>query len=225
MNWLRPALTIAAKDLRLELRTRDVLTSVGLFALLVVVTASFAFPTFGEGREGVAAGVLWMALLFAALLGMGRTFALETEEACFDGLLVSPAPRESIFLGKLLASLAFTGAVEVVIVPVFIVLLQLEPGAGMALLALTAVLGTLGLVTVGTLFASMAVKTRGREAVLPLLVMPVSVPIMIAAVKASESAIAGNWTGGSGSWLLLMIGYDALFLAVALWTFPHVTEE
>lgn len=225
MNWFGSALTIAGKDLRLELKTRDVVASVGLFVLLVVVTASFAFPTGGDGREGVAAGVLWMAFLFAALLGMGRSMALEKEEGCLEGLLVSPAAREAIFLGKLFANLGFTFAVELVILPVFVVLLQLEPGGGVALLVLCAFLGTLGLVTVGTLFAAMAVNTRGREAILPLLVMPVSVPVMIASVKTSEAALAGTWDGGTVSWLLLMVGYDALFLLVALATFPHVTEE
>jgi len=225
MSWLRPAVTIAGKDLRLEIKTRDVIASVGLFVLLVVVTASFAFPTGGEGREGVAAGVLWMAFLFAALLGMGRSMAIEKEEGCLEGLLVSPAAREAIFLGKLFANLGFTFAVELVILPVFVVLLQLAPAGGVPLLVGGTFLGTLGLVTVGTLFAAMAVNTRGREAILPLLVMPVSVPVMIAAVKVSQAALEGTWTSGTGSWLLLMVGYDALFLMVALATFPHVTEE
>ncbi len=225
MTWLTPALTIAGKDLRLELKTRDVVASVGLFVLLVVVTASFAFPTSGEGREGVAAGVLWMAFLFAALLGMGRTMALEKEDACMDGLLTSPAPRESIFLGKLLANLGFTYGVELVILPVFVVLLRLDPSGGVLLLVLGTLLGTLGIVTVGTLFSAMAVNTRGREAILPLLVMPVSVPVMIASVKVSEAAFTGSWSGSTTSWLLLMLGYDALFLLVALATFRSVTEE
>jgi heme exporter protein B len=225
MSWLAPALTIAGKDLRLEMKTRDVVASVGLFVLLVVVTASFAFPTGGEGREGVAAGVLWMAFLFAALLGMGRSMAIEKEDSNLEGLLVSPAPRESVFLGKLFTNLGFTFLVELVILPLFIVLLQLRPAGGTALLILGAFLGTLGIVTVGTLFAAMAVNTRGREAILPLLVMPVSVPVMVAAVKVSEAGFAGTWSSGTTSWLLLMVGYDALFLLVALATFQHVTEE
>jgi heme exporter protein B len=192
--------------------------------MLVVVTASFAFPTAGEGREGVAAGVLWMAFLFAALLVMGRTMALEKDDACMDGLLCSPAPRESIFLGKLMANLGFTFTVELVILPVFIVLLRLEPAGGTPLLILGTLLGTLGIVIVGTLFAAMAVNTRGREAILPLLVMPVTVPVMVAAVKVSQAAFTGAWTGATTSWLLLMLGYDVLFLLVALATFPHVTE-
>ena len=224
MTWLTPALTIAGKDLRLEAKTHDVLASVGLFALLVVVTASFAFPAGGAGREGVAAGVLWIAFLFAALLGMGRSMALEKEEACLDGLAVSPAPREAIFLGKLVSNLGFTFAVEIVVIPIFVGLLQLHPGH-VGLLALSVVLGTLGLQTVGTLFASMAVNTRGREAILPLLVMPVAVPVMIAAVASTRDAFSGVWTTGSTGWLLLMAGYDALFLLVALATFPSVMEE
>ncbi|HWO70314.1 MAG TPA: heme exporter protein CcmB [Actinomycetota bacterium] len=225
MSWLSPALTIAGKDLRLEARTRDVVASVGLFALLVVVTASFAFPAGGAGREGVAAGVLWMAFLFAALLGMGRSMALEKEGGCLEGLLVSPAPREAIYLGKLLANLGFTSAVEVLILPVFVVLLQLAPAGDVPLLLASTVLGTLGLVTVGTLLAAMAVHTRGREAILPLLVMPVSVPVMIAAVKTTEAALRGAWSAGTRSWLLLLVGYDALFLLVALATFPYLMEE
>jgi heme exporter protein B len=225
MTWLTPALTIAGKDLRLELKTRDVVASVGLFVLLVVVTASFAFPTTGDGREGVAAGVLWMAFLFAALLGMGRSMALEKEDGCFDGLLTSPAPRESIFLGKLFANLGFTFAVEFVILPVFIVLLRLNPAGGVPLLVLGTILGTIGIVIVGTLFSAMAVNTRGREAILPLLVMPVSVPVLIASVKVSEAAFTGSWSSGTTSWLLLMLGYDALFLLVALATFHSLTEE
>jgi heme exporter protein B len=222
--WLGPAATIAAKDLRLETKTRDMIASVGLFVLLVVVTASFAFPTSGEGREGVAAGVLWIAFLFAALLGMGRSMAIEKEEACFDGLLVSPAPRESIFLGKLFANLGFVLAVELLILPVFVVLLQLEVGGG-ALLVLSTFLGTLGLVVVGTLFAAIAVNTRGREAILPLLVLPVSVPVMVAAVKTTQAALEGGWPDGTTAWLLLALAYDGLFLLVALATFPYLTEE
>ncbi len=224
IGGLRPAFLIAGKDLRLEMRTKDIVSAVGLFAILVVVTASFAFPTLGHGNEGVAAGILWMAFLFAGLLGLGRSFAIEKEEGCIDGLMISPAPRESVFLGKLLANLAFTFAVEAVVLPVFIVLLNLRPGAGLVLLVVSAILGTLGLATVGTLFSAIAVNTKTREAILPLLVMPVAVPVMIAAVKATEAALGGSWSGAATPWVLLMGGYDALFLLVAFATFPQLME-
>jgi heme exporter protein B len=224
MRILAPAWLIARKDLRLELRTRDIVTSVGLFALLVVVAASFAFPTWGRGREGVAAGVLWIAFLFAGLLGIGRSFAIEKEESCIDGLLLSPAGPEAIFLGKLLATLVFTLGVELVTLPVFVVLLQLSPGAGTAVLILAALLGTLGLAIVGTLFAAMAVNTKTREVILPLLVLPIAVPLLIASVEATAAALGGRSLGSAQPWLLVMAAYDALFLMVGLSTFRHVTE-
>jgi heme exporter protein B len=218
MRILAPAWLIARKDLRLELRTRDIVTSVGLFALLVVVAASFAFPTWGRGREGVAAGVLWIAFLFAGLLGIGRSFAIEKEESCIDGLLLSPAGPEAI------ATLVFTLGVELVTLPVFVVLLQLSPGAGTAVLILAALLGTLGLATVGTLFAAMAVNTKTREVILPLLVLPIAVPLLIASVEATAAALGGRSLASAQPWLLVMAAYDALFLMVGLSTFRHVTE-
>jgi heme exporter protein B len=224
-GWFRPALAIAAKDLRIELRTRDVVTAVGLFALLVVVVASFSFPTFGEGRAAVGAGLLWMAFLFAILLGVGRSVALEYEDACIESLVASPAPRESIFLGKVLSNLAFTGAAVLMILPLALVLLQLHTVSDVLLLTMTAVLGTFALVTVGTLCAAMAVNTRTREAILPLLVVPLAIPVMIAAVKASEIALAGDAASMATSWLLLLLGSSALFLAVGLVVFPYILEE
>lgn len=222
MSMLAAAGTIARKDLRLELRTHDVVASVGLFGLLVVITASLALPLEGAGREGMAAGVLWIAILFAGLLGLGRSMAIEKEEGCLAGLMVSPAPREGIFLGKLASNLVFTGGVEALIVPLFVVMIQVRVATPI-LLVVSLVLGTVGILSVGTLFATVAVGTRGREAILPLLVLPVCVPIVIAAVKTTEAALTGVW-GGSLAWLLLMVGFDALFLLVALATFPYVTE-
>ncbi len=222
---MRAAALVAGKDLRLEYRTRDLLSSVGLFALLVVVVASFSFPTWGQGRQGVGAGMLWMALLFAGLLGMGRSLALEKEEGCLQGLLSSPAPREAIYLGKLASLVLFVSAVEVLLVPSFLVLLQLDVGPGLPLLILAVPLGTLGIAVVGTLFATVAVQTRTREVILPLLVMPLLVPVMIAAVKATQAALEGLGVGQARTWLLLLTSYDLLFLLVGLATFPHLVEE
>jgi len=223
VTWLGSASAIVGKDLRLEVRTRDVVSSVGLFGLLVVVIASFALPLDGPGRAGMAAGVLWMAFAFAALLGLGRSMAIEQDDGCLGGLLVSPAPREGIFLGKLASSWLFTTGVELLIVPLFVVLLQLRVGTPWLLIA-SILLGTVGVLTVGTLFAAISVGTRGREAILPLLVLPVCVPVVIAAVETTRSALTGDPSGSIG-WLLLMSGVDALFLLVALATFPFVTEE
>jgi heme exporter protein B len=225
MTTWRAARRIAAKDLRIELRTRDVLTAMGMFALLIVVVASFSFPTAGEQREMIAAGLLWMAWLFAILLGVGRSLAMEHEEDCLDALVTSPVPRESIYLGKLLSNLAFVGVTQLFLLPVAVVLLQLEPRTGLPLLLLTVAVGTLALVAVTTLFATMAATTRTREAVLPVLVIPVAIPVLIAAVRATEIALSGGAPGAATPWLLLLTAAAALFLLLGLATFRHVLEE
>jgi heme exporter protein B len=225
MTTLRAARRIAAKDLRIELRTRDVLTAMGMFALLIVVVASFSFPTSGEQRETVAAGLLWMAWLFAILLGIGRSLAMEHEEDCLDALVTSPIPRESIYLGKVLANLAFVGVTQLFLLPVAVVLLQLEPRTGLPLLLLTVAVGTLALVAVTTLFATMAATTRTREAILPVLVIPVAIPVLVAAVRATEIALSGGAPRAATPWLLLLTAAAALFLLLGLATFRHVLEE
>jgi heme exporter protein B len=225
MSVLRQAGRIAAKDLRIELRTRDILTAMGLLSLLIVVVASFSFPTAGEHHEQIAAGLLWIAILFAVLLGIGRSLAIEHEHACMDALMVSPVPRESIYLGKVLSNLAFVGAALLLLLPLSIVLLQLEPGRGIVLLLLTVVLATLALVGITTLLSAMAVHTRTREAILPLLVIPVAIPVLIAAVQATRIALSGGAIGTALPWLLLLTAAAALFLLLGLATFRHVLEE
>jgi heme exporter protein B len=225
MTTWRAARRIAAKDLRIELRTRDVLTAMGMFALLIVVVASFAFPTSGAQREAVAAGLLWMAWLFAILLGIGRTLAMEHEDDCLDALLTSPVPRESIYLGKLLSNLAFVGVTQLFLLPVAVVLLQLEPRTGLPLLLLTVAVGTLALVALTTLFSAMAATTRTREAILPVLVIPVALPVLVAAVRATDIALSGGALGAATSWLLLLTAAAALFLLLGLAMFRHVLEE
>jgi heme exporter protein B len=225
MGVLRGARLLALKDLRIELRTRDVLSSVGLFALLIVVVASFSFPATGEHRELVAAGLLWMAFLFAMLLGIGRSVAIEHEDACIDGLVTSPVPRESIYLGKVLSNLAFVGTAQLVILPLAIALLQLTPGRGVWLLLLTVTLGTVALVALATLLSTIAVNTRTREAILPVLVVPVAIPVLLAAIQATATALAGGRVADATSWLLLLVAAAALFLLLGLSTFRHLLEE
>ena len=223
MTWLGVAAVIARKDLRLELRTRDVVSSVGLFVLLVVVTASFALPLEGPGREGMAAGVLWMAFLFAGLLGLGRSMAIEDEEGCLAGLLVSPAPREGIFLGKLASNLAFTGGVEALIVPLFIAILQLHVAAP-ALLVVSIVLGTLGILTRRHAVRGdrgRNARTRGDPAAARA---PGVGPDRDRRGQDDGGRAHGDLEWHRSAWLLLMVGFDALFLLVALATFPYVTE-
>lgn len=225
MTTWRAARRIAAKDLRIELRTRDVVTATGMFAVLILVVASFSFPTASADREAIAAGLLWMAFLFSILLGIGRTLAMEHEHDCIDALVTSPVPRESIYLGKVLSNLAVVGVTQLLVLPLAVVLLQLAPGRGLVLLLATVVLATVALVAIATLLSTMAVNTRTREAILPVLVIPVAIPVLIAAVKATEVALAGGSLAAARGWLLLLTATAALFLLLGLATYRHVLEE
>jgi len=224
----RSAGLITAKDMRVELRSRDVLMSSGLFAVTVLITASFT--TVQTGNTGsMATGILWISLLFAVLLGVGRSMARESQDRAIEGLLLSPAPRESIFLGKLAAGLVTMGLIEVFIVPMFLVLMTGESQGSLDVggLVLAVVLATVGITIVATLFSGIAVGSRMGESLLPLIVMPVVIPLMIAAVETTRQALGGD-TSGSVSmfqWYALLAGFDLVVGLAAIATFSFVVED
>ncbi|MDA8436116.1 MAG: heme exporter protein CcmB [Actinomycetales bacterium] len=224
----RSASLITAKDLRVELRSRDVLMSSGLFAITVLITASFT--TVQTGNTGsMATGILWISLLFAVLLGVGRSMARESQDRAIEGLLLSPAPRESIFLGKLLAGLVTMGLIEVFIVPMFLVLMTGESQGALDVgsLVVVVLLATLGLTIVATLFSGIAVGSRMGESLLPLIVMPVVIPLMIAAVETTRLALGGDASGSVNmiQWYALLAGFDLVVGLAAIATFSFVVED
>jgi len=224
----RSAAMITAKDLRVELRSRDVLMSSGLFAVTVLITASFT--TVQSGNTGsMATGILWISLLFAVLLGVGRSMARESQDRAIEGLLLSPAPRDSIFLGKLAAGLVTMGLIELFIVPMFLVLMTGESQGSLDVggLILAVALATIGITIVATLFSGIAVGSRMGESLLPLIVMPVVIPLMIAAVETTRQALGGD-TSGSVSmfqWYALLAGFDVVVGLAAIATFSFVVED
>jgi heme exporter protein B len=209
------------------MRTRDVLGSAGLFALSVLITSSFTMPQGDARSSGIATGVLWISLLFAVLLGVGRSMARETADRGIEGLLLSPAPRESVFLGKLLGSMVLISIVGAVIVPMFIAMMTQDgQGASFPALIGTVLLGLLGLVTVATLFSGIAVGSRLGESMLPLIVMPVVIPLMVGAVELTRMALGFNGPSTSVyQWLGILGGFDLMVLIVAIVTFTFVIEE
>ena len=224
----RSAGMITAKDMRVELRSRDVLMSSGLFAVTVLITASFT--TVQTGNTGsMATGILWISLLFAVLLGVGRSMARESQDRAIEGLLLSPAPRESIFLGKLAAGLVTMGLIEVFIVPMFLVLMTGESQGSLDVggLVLSVVLATVGITIVATLFSGIAVGSRMGESLLPLIVMPVVIPLMIAAVETTRQALGGSVGGGVNmiQWYALLAGFDLVVGLAAIATFSFVVED
>lgn len=208
------------KDVLSELRAREIVNSSLVFALIVLVLFNFAFDLRVERVEAVAPGVLWVTFTFAGVLTLGRAFTREHDRGTLEGLLLAPVERGALYLAKLLANITFMGIVELVTLPAFVGLFNLELDWALALA--TVVLGTLGFATVGTLLAAIAANTRAREIMLPLLLFPLVVPVLIAAVKATGQALGGADDGHP--WLGLLAAFDAMFLAIALLVFDVVIE-
>lgn len=214
---------VVKKDILAELRTKETLSMMLIFVLLAVFIFNFAFDLRVENVREVAPGVMWVAFVFAGVLGLNRSFIQEADKGCLDGLLMTPVDRSLIYLGKMLGNLIFMLAVDAIALPVFSVLLNL------ALvrwdIALIVVLGTLGFAGVGTLFSAMTANTRAREVMLPLLLFPVALPLVLAAVKATAGVLDGASLGEVANWLNLLIGYDVIFLTISYLTFDYVVES
>ena len=222
-EFLGPVITIAWKDILLEIRTRDIVVSVLVFALLVVVVFNFALNVTSRDVNDLAPGILWVAFAFAGVLAMNRAFVLEKDKGSLEGLLLTPASRDAIYFGKMLGIFLFMVVVEVVLLPVFGVLFNFStfsPG-----LILSILLATLGFAAVGTLFSAVAVQTRSREIMLPVLFLPIIVPVIIAAVEASAGSIGDGSTVSVARWLGLIAVFDVVFLVICPWVFGLVMEE
>ena len=203
---------LARKDLRLELRARDTLPAMLLFVLATLVVFHFALPA-GSGDDP-AYGLLWVALVFTALLGLGRAWVPERENAALDGLVLAPCDRSAIWLGKALATLAFLVAAEVVALPAFA--LFFAPLRGTALAGV--VLADIGICTVGSLVSAMATSSRTRELILPLLFLPLAIPLIVGGVGSSVSPHGGKY-------LLFLALYDGVFSILSWASFEYVVTE
>jgi len=222
-EMLRKILTIVHKDIIAELRTKEMFSSMFVFALLVIVIFNFAFELRIANVKQVAPGVLWVAFTFAGMLGLNRSFILEKDKGCLEGLLLAPVDRSAIYFGKMLGNLIFMSVVEAIVLPIFWVLFN--PPLFSPALILIIVLGTLGFAGVGTLFSAIAVHTRAREVMLPILLFPIVVPLMIAAVKITGGLLDGQPLSEMRNWLNLLVGFDVIFLTVSYMTFDYVVEE
>ena len=221
MIFLEQVIAILWKDVRYELRSKQMWTGMGLFALLVLVIFNFAFDLRVDNKAAVAPGALWVAFVFASLLGLGRTIAAEREMGSMDRLLLCPVDRKAIYLAKLLGNMLFIGVVEIVALPIFAALFDVPLFVGTLLPIVF--LGTLGIAAVGTLFAAMAAATRARELLLPILVFPLIVPIVIGAVRATGTLLVP--AANEPPWLGLIAAFDVIFLTVSMLTFEYVVEE
>jgi heme exporter protein B len=211
------------KDLAAELRSRELLSAMLVFALLVILIFNFALELDPGTRRVATAGILWATFAFAGTLGLNRSMAVEKDRGCLDGLLLAPVDRSAIYFGKTISNLAFMLIIEVVVLPVYSVLYNtnlFNPG-----LIVVILLGSVGYVAVGTLLSSMAVQTRTRDVMLPILLFPVVIPILIAAVKASSGFLQGMALTDIMPYINLLIVYDVIFIAAAYMVFDYVVEE
>jgi len=214
---------IAGKDIRAELRGREVASATWVFALLVLVVFNFAFDLEREEMGPAGPGMLWVAIVLAGMLGLSHVFTKEREQSCLEGLLLCPVDRSVIYFGKLAGALIFTLALEVAVLPVFAVFTSLPvftPGPLLALL-----LGTVGFVAVGTLFAAIAANTKTREVLLPVLLLPVAAPVVVSAVAVTGLSFDGEPWSELVPWLGILAAFDAIYLVLSPWLFDQVVHE
>lgn len=225
MSLLSAALLIFRKDLRIELRSGEILITSGFFAFLVAMMTSLSFYLDDVTSRRVAPGVLWISIAFSGVLAMGRSFQRERDHDVMRGLLLSPLPRAAIFFGKMLGILAFLSLVEVVLLPLVAVLYRLDLSASWPLVALFLLLGTIGFSAAGTLFAAMGARARTKEFVLSVVLFPLIAPALLAGVVACREVLGGASLGEVLDWVRVLLAFDLVLLTLGALLFGPLTSE
>ena len=225
MSYARRAWAVARKDVLLERRSKETINALVFFALLLLFAFQFSL---GPDRERLAQalpGLLWLGILLSGLLGLGRTFLVERENDCWEALLLTPGDKSAIYVGKLAGNVLLMLAVELLLLMLFTIFFNVDVSHALAPLAFIMLLGTLGLASVGTLFAAMTANVRARELLFPVLLLPVQVPVLLATVKATEGALAGEALSAYAHWLQLLGAADVIYLVAGVLTFEFVLES
>lgn len=222
-DWRR-VLTIARKDLTTERRSKAGFNSVVSLGVTILVLFGFALGPDAQTLRESAPGALWLAVLFAGVLAFNRSYQVELDTGALEPLLLYPGPRWTIFTGKLLANLCFVGVMLVIVVLAGMVLFSVSVPSAWPSVILVLALGAVGLVTLGTFYAAMASRSRAREVLLPLLLFPMLVPVLLAAMQASKALIGGDLMRDAGAWINMLIVYDVIFLTATHLAFEYVIE-
>lgn len=223
MIFLRKVWWIAWKDLRTELRSREIFTTMLAFSALAVVVMGLAFDLRVPKSEMVAPGVLWVVVLFTGVLGLNRSFGAEVDRGSLSALLLAPVDRSAIYFGKLLANLVFILVTEMLLLPVILIIFDVNLFLPQILLGL--LLGTIGYVSVGTLFAALSASSRTRESLLPVLLLPVMIPVFVAGVGLTANVIDARNLSSLGRWFSLLIAYDLIFITLSFLLFDLIWED
>jgi heme exporter protein CcmB len=227
MSVLRAAWLVARKDLRVEVRSRELIYTTLFFALSCVLVFSFAFVREGGVPiDNAAAGILWVAIAFSGTLALGRTFERERQTETLRALLLAPVERAAIYLGKLIALLILLLAIAGLLIPVTGLLFRAPIGRAPLLLCALVGAGTIGFAIVGTLFAAMLVRAQSRDVLLPVVLYPLTVPVIIAGVRGTSAIFAAEPDlAMAQTWLAMLVFFDVVFLTLALWTFAPVMRD
>jgi heme exporter protein B len=226
MRFLRSAWLVTRKDLLIEVRSREILYTTLFFAVSCVLVFAFGFVDEGRALEGAAAGILWIAIAFSGTLALGRTFERERQSETIRALLMTPVDRPALYLGKLAGVLLLLAAVEAIIVPLIALMFQAPVFTHPFLMGGLLVTGTLGFAAVGTLFAAMLGRSRSRDVLLPVLLYPITIPVIIAGVRGTAALLAPEVDLPMARvWLSMLVFFDLVFVTLALWTFEPVMSE
>ncbi len=218
------ARAIAWKDLTAERRTKANFNAVLFFTALILLLFGFALGPDPQALRDAAAGVLWLTVLFGGVLSFNRSYEMELEGGALEALLLYPGDRRALFVGKLMANLAFLILIEAILVPVASILYDLPLFTAGGFFGVL-LLGTIGFVTLGTFYAAMASRVRAREVLLPLLLFPMLVPLLLASVEATKALLVGNLMGDAASWVRLLAVFDVIFFVASFFAFEYVIEE
>lgn len=224
MTYARRAWIILWKDFLTERRSKESLNAIFFFALLLLFLFQFALGPDRERLQGALPGLLWLGFILAGLLGLGRTFLVERENDCWEGLILAPGDKSAIYVGKLAGNFLLMAVVEAVFLALFGIFYNVDLWGALPPLTAVIVLGTVGLAAVGTLFAAVTAQVRARELLFPVLLLPVQVPVLLATVKATEAVLNGQPLWEVAHWLKLLAAADIIYLVVGILTFEFIME-
>jgi heme exporter protein B len=226
MSFLETVWLVTRKDLLIEARSREILYTTLFFAVSSVLVFAFGFVRDGRALDDAAAGILWIAIAFSGTLALGRAFERERQSETLRALMMAPVDRPALYLGKLLGILMLLALVELMIVPMIALMFQARLFAHPLLMLALLVSGTVGFAAVGTLFAAMLVRARSRDVLLPVLLYPITIPVIIAGVRGTAALLQVDPdVAMARTWLSMLVFFDVVFITLSLWTFEPVMTE
>jgi heme exporter protein B len=221
---MKPITAIIFKDIVIEMRSKESVSSMLMFGVLVLAIFNFAFEPSSVDRSLIAPGILWVAFSFAAILGLNRSLAMEMDNECLQGLLLAPLERGDLYLGKVASNFTFIMIAELIVLPIFVIFNNLKFNLQFLEIVGIAFLGTIAIAAIGSILSTISANTRMREVMLPVLQIPLTVPVVIASVEATSMVLSGE-TRGISSWLYLLAGFSIVYLIVSYLVFEFVVEE